>query len=131
MGSRPAGEGSVIPIDAVKASYNEESLELNPKAEHWFTVDWGLKSMSAVNLLQWDGKRVDHLESTQFTGVTLPLIAEWMKEKGDEYAVTRRRDGNDILVPVREVYADASHPFENQQLGEMGFDVTPGQLRTA
>jgi len=112
MGWAPSGEGAVIAPDKIKAAYSYDTLEFKPDADHWFGIDWGVKSMTTINVLQWDGETVDHLASTQFSGVTLPLIEEQLDRWAAEYC-------------TREVRADSSHPFENQKLAEDGFDVTP------
>jgi len=112
MGWRPAGEGSVIAPDAVKAAYKYDSLEFNPDSDHFISIDWGQKSMTAINVWQWDGDFLDHLASCEFSGVTLRLIEEKLEALASEFC-------------TRSVYADSASPFENQQLGEDGFDVEP------
>ena len=113
MGWKPSGEGMVLPPDKVKAAF-EAVAALRPTAnsERWFCIDWGFKGMTAVNLLERVGEDVNHLASREFSLTTFPLILENLQHMADEFE-------------THTVYADVSHPFENTQLGEAGFEVTP------
>lgn len=113
MGWKPSGEGMVLPPDKVKAAF-EAVAALRPTAnsERWFCIDWGFKGMTAVNLLERVGEDVNHLASREFSLTTFPLILENLQQMAEEFE-------------THTVYADVSHPFENTQLGEAGFEVTP------
>ena len=111
MGWKPSGKGMVLPPGKVKKAFDNEFIELVPSAEHWLGIDWGFQGMTAVESLQRIGEEVQLLYSKEFVQITLPLIAEYLKAQSDE-------------LQTKEIYADSSHPFENNQLKNDGFDVT-------
>jgi len=110
MGWRPSGEGSVLPIEKVKQAFSAAMIPIEKKCEHWFGIDWGYKGMTAIEMLQRNGDMVELIESMEFTEITLPLITEYLKEQSE-------------IGHTKKIYADSSHPFENNQLKEEGFDV--------
>jgi hypothetical protein len=110
MGWKPSGKGMVLPPEKVKKAFDHEFIELVPSAEHWICIDWGYKGMTAINSLQRLGEKVQLLYSKEFVEITLPLIVEYLKEQSAE-------------LQTKEIYADSSHPFENNQLKNEGFDV--------
>ncbi|MGB3341313.1 MAG: hypothetical protein WBB37_07525 [bacterium] len=111
MGLKPSGAGMVLPPEKVKKAFDNEFIELVPSAEHWLCIDWGYKGMTAVESLQRLGEEVQLLYSKEFVEITLPLIVEYLKDQSDE-------------LQTKEIYADSSHPFENNQLKNEGFEVT-------
>uniref|UniRef100_A0A7C6EBJ7 Terminase large subunit gp17-like C-terminal domain-containing protein n=1 Tax=candidate division WOR-3 bacterium TaxID=2052148 RepID=A0A7C6EBJ7_UNCW3 len=110
MGWRPAGEGAVLPIEMVKQAFHYDQIIPNPSAEHWFGIDWGFKGTTAVEFLEREDEKIKLLESLEFHQTSLDLIIEHLHDLGDPYH-------------CKEIYADASHPFENSKLTDEGFDV--------
>lgn len=110
MGWKPSGEGSVLPIEKVKRAFDNDFVEIVPSAEHWLCIDWGFKGMTAIESLQKVDQEVQLLESKEFVEITLPLITEYLREQSE-------------ALQTKEIYADSSHPFENNQLKNEGFDV--------
>jgi hypothetical protein len=107
MGWRPAGEGMVLPLELVKKAFEQKTIESNPKAEQFFGIDWGYKDTTAVEYLEIDGLHLKLFESREFHETGVDLIIAYLNE-----------------FETKEVYADASHPFENSELENAGFDVT-------
>jgi|GEM_PF-1662242 len=110
MGMRPSGEGMVLPPEKIKQAFDHDFVGIVPTAESWFGVDWGFKGMTAIESLQRVEDKVNLVESKEFTEITLPLIVEYLREQSE-------------ILGTKVVYADSSHPFENNQLKNEGFDV--------
>lgn len=111
MGMRPSGEGMVLPIDKVKAAFDRDDVKLIEGGQRWFCIDWGFKGMTAINTLQMNGDDVELVDSHEFVEIDLPLIAEYLKDQRE-------------TMGTKEIFADSSHPFENSQLKNDGFNVT-------
>lgn len=111
MGMRPSGEGMVLPPDKVKKAFDNDFIPVIPGADSWFGIDWGFKGMTAIESLQLIGDEVQLVDSAEFTETELALIVEYL------------RDQSKIMGGTKQVYADSSHPFENNELRNEGFDV--------
>lgn len=111
MGMRPSGEGMVLPLEKTKQAFDNDDIKIDPSADHWFGIDWGYKGMTAIHSYQRIGDDMQLIDAAEFTEITLPLIVEYLK------------DQSVLLGGTKRIYADSSHPFENNQLRNEGFDV--------
>jgi hypothetical protein len=112
MGMRPSGEGMVLPLEKVKKAFDNDDIGIDVTANHWFGIDWGFKGMTAIHTYQQFGDLMQLVDAAEFTEIALPLIVEYLREQSL------------VVGGTTEVFADSSHPFENNQLKNEGFDVT-------
>ncbi len=110
LGLKPSGEGLVLDPQKVDAAFHAD-VDYMPTAEAWIAIDWGFKGMTAVEVLQQIGDEVWLVESRSYTQVPISDLVHELESLAEIY-------------DTREVYADASHPFENEELRNAGFDVT-------
>lgn len=99
-----------LPPYAPDGTYNEGAGECIG------TVDWGLKGMCAVMVLQ---NRTD-LNAPMGCRVAVEVEDLGMQSEGVVYQYF---EGMRDLYGVNEIWADSSHPYNNQALRERGFHV--------
>jgi len=111
MGMRPASAGLVIqPGDLERAVDLGERAFPEEFDYSWCCIDWGFAGMTAVVILGMAGERVFVRHTEMFTRHGIDVIVDTLKQLRDQ-------------LGFREVYADASHPFENDRLRDEGFAV--------
>ncbi len=110
LGLKPSGEGLVLDPIKVDLAFKEEVYSV-PTAPTWIGIDWGFQGMTAVETLQQVGEEIHLIESRSFTRAPIGEIVAYLKELRDRYG-------------ANEVYADSSHPFENEEVRNAGFEVT-------
>lgn len=102
---------SRCPVDDAGRSYIEWDYE-SPKA---IGVDWGLQETALVLLSLERGRGyAGVMEYLQLTGKLVPEVARYL----DEWHATYSPSGKTIPV-----FADYSHPYNNIELGQRGFEV--------
>ncbi|MCF6191844.1 MAG: hypothetical protein L3J76_01750 [Candidatus Hydrothermae bacterium] len=109
MGGKPSGRGLIIRPEDLEAAL-VDGVEALPHVPKWVGVDWGFAGMTAVVVLQRVGEEIQVLEALEFSHTLTDEILQALLE-------LHRRYG------VREVYADASHPFNNEHIRRAGFLV--------
>jgi len=111
MGLRPASAGLVI-----QASDIDRAVDIGmrgfPKAfdYSWFAIDWGFAGMTPLIALGMAGNKVFVRHTELYSRHGADEIIEKLKELRERYG-------------IREVFADSSHPFENDRLRNAGFAV--------
>lgn len=112
MALKPSGEGKVLPYDQVVKLLEDAPL-MDPVAGARVTagVDWGFKGQMTLELVQWAGKRMLWLESEEWSEADVDVLIQALGDAQERYQ------------QQIQVYADASHPYENNLLREAGFDV--------
>lgn len=117
MGRRPGGAGNVIAPADLKAALVEDAPYV-PGCQAVIGLDWGFKGMAAAVANQM-------LPSSSPAGDSILSVFDrthWTR-KGIEEIVKDLNVWRDIYG-TEEVYADSSHPFENDSLRKAGFTVT-------
>lgn len=111
MGMRPASAGLVIqPGDLERAVDLGERAFPEEFDYSWCCIDWGFAGMTAIVIVGMAGERVFVRHTEMFTRHGIDVIVAKLKELRG-------------TLGFREVYADASHPFENDRLRDEGFAV--------
>lgn len=125
MGWRPRGEGSVLPADKVRAAYaQEQPPAVVPGVPLVCGVDWGFRGSTAVEFVQYVGRAMNHLASAEFTGTLVDGVIGHLDDVGG--ALLEESTGRAFDESRRRevlVYADSSHPYNNEQLRQAGFCV--------
>jgi len=111
MGMRPAAAGLIIlPGDLDKAIDLGDRGMPSEFDYSWACIDWGFAGMTAVVILGMKGKQVFVRHTEHFSRHGIDVIVNKLLELRAE-------------MGIREVYADSSHPFENDTLRNEGFAV--------
>lgn len=108
---RPQYEGTIYPaeiIDPCIVPYEE--LHLSPEHDVAVGIDWGLSGQTAIIPIVFNGDTVDVPEAHFMTGKSVDEVIGTLLDLNETYG--------DFTV-----YADISHPFNNMQLQEFGFEV--------
>ena len=117
MGWRPSGAGLVLDPNAL-AKCIVSNLKWHKGAYIRAGLDWGARGMTAIVLMQ------------RFGDGRCETIDAWHKESPkdqdiyDQLEVYKRRYG------LTRIFADQSHPFQNDRLKRMGFDVIEVNFNT-
>lgn len=109
MGLRPSGAGLVIGPEDLKAALVDDAPFV-PGAPNCAGIDWGFVGMTGVVATQMFKERLQLFDRMLFTRKGIEDIIAGMVSWRDMYGIT-------------EVYADSSHPFENDSLRKAGFTV--------
>ena len=109
MGRRPSGAGRVIAPDDIRKALVDEVIFVKG-APGAFGVDWGFKGMAAAVATQMVGEKLRLFDRMSFHLKGIEVIIGALKEWRDMYGID-------------EVFADSSHPFENDTLRKAGFTV--------
>jgi len=109
MGMRPSGAKFVINREDFKTAVVDE-VPFVPGAPGAFGIDWGFVGMAAVLATQLVGEKLRVFDRMSFHLKGIGEITEALKGWREMY-------------DINEVYADSSHPFENDALRKAGFIV--------
>lgn len=109
MARRPSGAAQVINREDFKSAVIPE-VPFEKGAPGAFGIDWGFKGLSAVLATQMVAEKLRVFDRMSFTREGIGNIVEAMKEWREMYG-------------INEVYADSSHPFENDALKKADFTV--------
>ena len=108
---RPRFSGPIYGLESIERAVVEEIEDPNPEQGRLCAgIDWGTIE-GALVLLKDCGDFLGVVASRLISARVASDFAEILYEWQDEYGHL-------------EVFADASHPFENNELDDMGFDVT-------
>lgn len=110
MGMRPSGAGLVIAPEDAKAMVVED-VKFVRGAPNCVGIDWGFKGMAAAVATQMVAGRVQVFDRMSWTRKGIDVIIADLIAWREMYGSA-------------EVYADSSHPFENDSLRKAGFTVT-------
>ena len=123
---RPQFSGPIYGLKAIEGSI-VESIEIENPEEFYeqsnsnrraiVGIDWGISIEGAINLMLPCEDYLVVIEALSFSN---RLLREW-KDKIDEW--------ENIWGPTR-IYADSSHPFNNDELAEDGYDITPVEFKS-
>jgi len=110
MGLRPSGAGLVIdPVYWKDALV--DAVNFVPGTPNCAGIDWGFKGMAAAVATQMNDDKVDVFDRMSWSLKGIDIITADMITWRDMYG-------------INEIYADSSHPFENDALRKEGFTVT-------
>jgi hypothetical protein len=108
---RPRFSGPIYGLEAIERAVVEEVEDPNPEEGRLCVgIDWGTVE-GALVLLKDCGDFIGVIASRLISARIASDFAEILYEWQDTYGHF-------------EVFADASHPFENNELDDMGFDIT-------
>jgi len=109
MGLRPSGAGLVIDPQYWPSILVDDAPYV-PGASNCIGIDWGFKGLAAADATQYVNNMIQVFDRMSWTRKGIEIITadmiEWRKRYG-----------------LNEVYADSSHPFENDYLRKAGFTV--------
>lgn len=109
MGRKQPGASRVINPEDIKEALVDEApfVRGEPGA---FGIDWGFKGLSAIVATQMVDVKLRIFDRMSFTRKGIDEIKDALKGWRDMY-------------DINEVYADSSHPFENDSLRKADFTV--------
>jgi len=117
MGLRPSIVGGVLDSHSVdsaiaRAPKSVDRIDFS-KYSYKIGIDWGARGQTAILVAQIDHNR-DYILFKQkaFNNTTDTQIREWL-------------DALRVETGITEVWADQSHPFQNDYLARIGFSVHP------
>jgi hypothetical protein len=109
MGRKPSGAGYVITRSDIPKAIRAE-VPFVKGAPGCFGVDWGFRGLTPVCATQMVDDMLRIFACQSFTKTGIADITEALKDWEKQYG-------------INEVYADSSHPFENDYLRKAGFTV--------
>jgi hypothetical protein len=110
MSRRPSGAGLVVDPQHWPAALVDEAPYV-PGAPNCMGIDWGYVGMSAGLATQSANGKIQIFNRIRWTRKGIEIIIADLVAWREMYGIT-------------EVYADSSHPFENDQVRKAGFIVT-------
>ncbi|OPL13697.1 MAG: hypothetical protein AVO39_10185 [delta proteobacterium MLS_D] len=111
MARRPSKAGRVIDTNDIRLAAVKECPYVKG-VDGAFGIDWGFKGYTKIVATQMVEEKLRVFDANSFSETGIDDIAAFLK------------DWRNMYGGINEVYADSSHPFENDKLRKEGFNVT-------